>query len=91
MRHLYDLARSSVRSHFALINVLARLGLLTRLSRWRATAYVLPAIVLQSATCLSLGVLPIGCDQLDLALACCRLVPRGGSRAAALEEMRGPL
>lgn len=33
---------------------------LTRLSRWRATAYVLPAIVLQSATCSIAWRLPIG-------------------------------
>lgn len=33
---------------------------LTRLSRWRATAYVLPAIALQSATCSIAWRLPIG-------------------------------
>ena len=33
---------------------------LTRLSRWRATAYVLPAIVLQLATCSTAWRLPIG-------------------------------
>ena len=64
---------------------------LTRLSRWRATAYVLPAIVLQSATCSIAWRLPI-----ELAISstwrwlCYRLVPRGEeSGSSALEEMQG--
>ena len=91
VRHLYDLARSSMQSHFALINVLARLerfGEIIEVARHglriasdrSAIGYLFYRLAFAYWNC----------DQLDLALACYRLVPRGEeSGSSALEEMQG--
>lgn len=91
VRHLYDLARSSMQSHFALINVLARL------ERFDEIIEVARHGLRIASDRSAIGYLFYrlafaywNCDQLDLALACYRLVPRGEeSGGSALEEMQG--
>lgn len=91
VRHLYDLARSSMQSHFALINVLARL------ERYDEVIEVARHGLRIASDRSSIGYLFYrlafaywNCDQLELALACYRLVPRGEeSGSNALEEMQG--
>lgn len=91
VRHLYDLARSSMQSHFALINVLARL------ERFDEIIEVARHGLRIASDRSAIGYLFYrlafaywNCDQLDLALACYRLVPRGEeSGSSALEEMQG--
>lgn len=91
VRHLYDLARSSMQSHFALINVLARL------ERYDEVIEVARHGLRIASDRTSIGYLFYrlafaywNCDQLELALACYRLVPRGEeSGSNALEEMQG--
>lgn len=91
VRHLYDLARSSMQSHFALINVLARL------ERFEEIIEVARHGLRIASDRPSIGYLFYrlafaywNCDQLELALACYRLVPRGEeSGSSALEEMQG--
>ena len=91
VRHLYDLARSSMQSHFALINVLARL------ERYDEVIEVARHGLRIASDRYSIGYLFYrlafaywNCDQLELALACYRLVPRGEeSGSNALEEMQG--
>lgn len=91
VRHLYDLARSSIQSHFALINVLARL------ERFDEIIEVARHGLRIASDRSAIGYLFYrlafaywNCDQLELALACYRLVPRGEeSGSSALEEMQG--
>ena len=91
VRHLYDLARSSMQSHFALINVLARL------ERFDEIIEVARHGLRIASDRSAIGYLFYrlafaywNCDQLDLALVCYRLVPRGEeSGSSALEEMQG--
>ena len=91
VRRLYDLARSSMQSHFALINVLARL------ERFDEVIEVARHGLRIASDRPSIGYLFYrlafaywNCDQLELALACYRLVPRGEeSGSSALEEMQG--
>ncbi len=91
VRHLYDLARSSMQSHFALINVLARL------ERYGEVIEVARHGLRIASDRSAIGYLFYrlafaywNCDQLELALACYRLVPRGEeSGSNALEEMQG--
>lgn len=91
VRRLYDLARSSMQSHFALINVLARL------ERFDEIIEVTRHGLRIASDRPSIGYLFYrlafaywNCDQLELALACYRLVPRGEeSGSNALEEMQG--
>lgn len=91
VRHLYDLARSSMQSHFALINVLARL------ERYDEVIEVARHGLRIASDRSSIGYLFYrlafaywNCDQLELALACYRLVPRGEELGSnALEEMQG--
>ena len=91
VRHLYDLARSSMQSHFALINVLARL------ERFDEIIEVARHGLRIASDRSAIGYLFYrlafaywNCDQLELALACYRLVPRGEeSGGSALEEMQG--
>lgn len=91
VRHLYDLARSSMQSHFALINVLARL------ERYDEVIEVARHGLRIASDRSAIGYLFYrlafaywNCDQLELALACYRLVPRGEeSGGNALEEMQG--
>ena len=91
VRHLYDLARSSMQSHFALINVLARL------ERFDEIIEVARHGLRIASDRSAIGYLFYrlafaywNCDQLELALACYRLVPRGEeSGSSALEEMQG--
>ena len=91
VRHLYDLARSSMQSHFALINVLARL------ERYDEVIEVARHGLRIASDRSSIGYLFYrlafaywNCDQLELALACYRLVPRGEeSGSNALDEMQG--
>ena len=91
VRRLYDLARSSMQSHFALINVLARL------ERFDEIIEVARHGLRIASGRPSIGYLFYrlafaywNCDQLELALACYRLVPRGEeSGGNALEEMQG--
>lgn len=91
VRHLYDLARSSMQSHFALINVLARL------ERFDEIIEVARHGLRIASDRSAIGYLFYrlafaywNCDQLELALACYRLVPRGEeSGSNALEEMQG--
>lgn len=91
VRRLYDLARSSMQSHFALINVLARL------ERYDEIIEVARHGLRIASDRPSIGYLFYrlafaywNCDQLELALACYRLVPRGEeSGGSALEEMQG--
>ena len=91
VRRLYDLARSSMQSHFALINVLARL------ERFDEIIEVARHGLRIASDRPSIGYLFYrlafaywNCDQLELALACYRLVPRGEeSGSNALEEMQG--
>lgn len=91
VRRLYDLARSSMRSHFALINVLARL------ERYDEIIEVARHGLRIASDRPSIGYLFYrlafaywNCDQLELALACYRLVPRGEeSGGSAQEEMQG--
>ena len=91
VRRLYDLARSSMQSHFALINVLARL------ERFDEVIEVARHGLRIASDRPSIGYLFYrlafaywNCDQLELALACYRLVPRGEeSGSGALEEMQG--
>lgn len=91
VRHLYDLARSSMQSHFALINVLARL------ERFDEIIEVARHGLRIASDRSAIGYLFYrlafaywNCDQLGLALACYRLVPRGEeSGSSALEEMQG--
>lgn len=91
VRHLYDLACSSMQSHFALINVLARL------ERYDEVIEVARHGLRIASDRSSIGYLFYrlafaywNCDQLELALACYRLVPRGEeSGSNALEEMQG--
>lgn len=91
VRHLYDLARSSMQSHFALINVLARL------ERFDEIIEVARHGLRIASDRSAIGYLFYrlafaywNCDQLDLALACYRLVPRGEeSGGSAQEEMQG--
>ena len=90
-RRLYDLARSSMQSHFALINVLARL------ERYDEIIEVARHGLRIASDRPSIGYLFYrlafaywNCDQLELALACYRLVPRGEeSGGSAQEEMQG--
>ena len=91
VRRLYDLARSSMQSHFALINVLARL------ERYDEIIEVARHGLRIASDRPSIGYLFYrlafaywNCDQLKLALACYRLVPRGEeSGGSAQEEMQG--
>ena len=91
VRRLYDLARSSMQSHFALINVLSRL------ERFDEIIEVARHGLRIASDRPSIGYLFYrlafaywNCDQLELALACYRLVPRGEeSGSNALEEMQG--
>ena len=91
VRRLYDLARSSMQSHFALINVLARL------ERFDEIIEVARHGLRIASDRSAIGYLFYrlafaywNCDQLELALACYRLVPRGEeSGSNALEEMQG--
>ena len=91
VRRLYDLARSSMQSHFALINVLARL------ERYDEIIEVARHGLRIASDRPSIGYLFYrlafaywNCDQLELALACYRLVPRGEeSGSSAQEEMQG--
>lgn len=91
VRHLYDLARSSMQSHFALINVLARL------ERYDEVIEVARHGLRIASDRSAIGYLFYrlafaywNCDQLELALACYRLVPRGEEPGSnALEEMQG--
>ena len=91
VRRLYDLARSSMQSHFALINVLARL------ERFDEIIEVARHGLRIASDRSAIGYLFYrlafaywNCDQLELALACYRLVPRGEeSGGSALEEMQG--
>ena len=91
VRRLYDLARSSMQSHFALINVLARL------ERFDEVIEVARHGLRIASDRPSIGYLFYrlafaywNCDQFELALACYRLVPRGEeSGSSALEEMQG--
>ena len=91
VRRLYDLARSSMQSHFALINVLARLD------RYDEIIEVARHGLRIASDRPSIGYLFYrlafaywNCDQLELALACYRLVPRGEeSGGSAQEEMQG--
>lgn len=91
VRRLYDLARSSMQSHFALINVLARL------ERFDEIIEVARHGLRIASDRPSIGYLFYrlafaywNCDQLELALACYRLVPRGEeSGGSAQEEMQG--
>ena len=91
VRRLYDLARSSMQSHFALINVLARL------ERFDEIIEVARHGLRIASDRPSIGYLFYrlafaywSCDQFELALACYRLVPRGEeSGSNALEEMQG--
>lgn len=91
VRCLYDLARSSMQSHFALINVLARL------ERYDEIIEVARHGLRIASDRPSIGYLFYrlafaywNCDQLELALACYRLVPRGEeSGGSAQEEMQG--
>lgn len=91
VRRLYDLARSSMQSHFALINVLARL------ERYDEIIEVARHGLRITSDRPSIGYLFYrlafaywNCDQLELALACYRLVPRGEeSGGSAQEEMQG--
>ena len=91
VRRLYDLARSSMQSHFALINVLARL------ERYDEIVEVARHGLRIASDRPSIGYLFYrlafaywNCGQLELALACYRLVPRGEeSGSSALEEMQG--
>lgn len=91
VRRLYDLARSSMQSHFALINVLARL------ERFNEIIEVARHGLRIASDRSAIGYLFYrlafaywNCDQLELALACYRLVPRGEeSGSNALEEMQG--
>lgn len=91
VRHLYDMARSSMQSHFALINVLARL------ERYDEIIEVARHGLRIASDRPSIGYLFYrlafaywNCDQLELALACYRLVPRGEeSGGSAQEEMQG--
>ena len=91
VRRLYDLARSSMQSHFALINVLARLD------RYDEIIEVARHGLRVASDRPSIGYLFYrlafaywNCDQLELALACYLLVPRGEeSGGSAQEEMQG--
>lgn len=91
VRRLYDLARSSMQSHFALINVLARL------ERYDEIIEVARHGLRIASDRPSIGYLFYrlafaywNCDQLERALACYRLVPRGEeSGGSAQEEMQG--
>ena len=91
VRRLYDLARSSMQSHFALINVLARL------ERYDEIIEVARHGLRIASDRPSIGYLFYrlafaywNCDQLELALACYCLVPRGEeSGGSAQEEMQG--
>lgn len=91
VRRLYDLARSSMQSHFALVNVLARL------ERYDEIIEVARHGLRIASDRPSIGYLFYrlafaywNCDQLELALACYRLVPRGEeSGGSAQEEMQG--
>ena len=91
VRRLYDLARSSMQSHFALINVLARL------ERYDEIIEVARHGLRIASDRPSIGYLFYrlafaywNCNQLELALACYRLVPRGEeSGGSAQEEMQG--
>lgn len=91
VRRLYDLARSSMQSHFALINVLARL------ERYDEIIEVARHGLRIASDRPSIGYLFYrlafaywNCDQLELPLACYRLVPRGEeSGGSAQEEMQG--
>ena len=91
VRRLYDLARSSMQSHFALINVLARLErfdeIIEAARHGLRIASDRPSI---GYLFYRLAFAYWNCDQLELALACYRLVPRGEeSGSNALEEMQG--
>lgn len=91
VRRLYDLARSSMQSHFALINVLARLERFDEIIK--VARHGLRIASDRSAIgylFYRLAFAYWNCDQLELALACYRLVPRGEeSGSNALEEMQG--
>ena len=90
-RKLYDLARSSMQSHFVLINVLAHL------ERFEEVIEVARHGLRIACDRESIGYLFYrlafaywNCDQRDLALACYRLVPKGeASGQNAMEEMQG--
>ena len=91
VRRLYDLARSSMQSHFALINVLARLErhdeIIEVARHGLRIASDRPSI---GYLFYRLAFAYWNCDQLELALACYRLVPRGEeSGGSAQEEMQG--
>ena len=90
-RKLYDLARSSMQSHFVLINVLAHL------ERFEEIIEVARHGLRIACDRESIGYLFYrlafaywNCDQRDLALACYRLVPKGDTSGQnATEEMQG--
>lgn len=90
-RKLYDLARSSMQSHFILINVLAHL------ERFEEIIEVARHGLRIACDRESIGYLFYrlafaywNCDQRDLALACYRLVPKGDTSGQnATEEMQG--
>lgn len=91
VRRLYDLARSSMQSHFALINVLARLERYDEVIEVaRHGLYIASDRSAIGYLFYRLAFAYWNCDQLELALACYRLVPRGEeSGSSALEEMQG--
>lgn len=87
VRHLYDLARSSMQSHFALINVLARL------ERFDEIIEVARHGLRIASDRSAIGYLFYrlafaywNCDQLDLALACYRL---GAARRGVGQQRAG--
>lgn len=91
VRRLYDLARSSMQSHFALINVLARLERYDEVIEVaRHGLYIASDRSAIGYLFYRLAFAYWNCGQLELALACYRLVPRGEeSGSSALEEMQG--
>ena len=90
-RKLYDLARSSMQSHFVLINVLAHL------ERFEEIVEVARHGLRIACDRESIGYLFYrlafaywNCDRRELALACYRLVPKGDTSGRnATEEMQG--
>lgn len=86
-RKLYDMARSSMQSHFVFINVLAHLN------RYEEIIEVARHGLRIATDRESIGYLFYrlafaywNCDQRELALACYRLVPRGEHISASAEE-----
>lgn len=91
VRRLYDLARSSMQSHFALINVLARLERYDEVIEVaRHGLYIASDRSAIGYLFYRLAFAYWNCGHLELALACYCLVPRGEeSGSSALEEMQG--